>query len=336
MTSSKRTWTAGLAAVAILVVTAAPAGADGRGRSSHYSPRSSGSGRSSHYSGNNHYYGGGYNNHHNGHYNSGSSWGGFFLGVGVGALLDSAFYSPPRPRYYVAPAPYCAPPAPCYAPAPAYYAPPEPQYVPQMPAYAPQAPDCQPPAYTPAPQQAPCAPPQQAPCEQDSPIYVPETTGWQERTVVERAVYETRCVPEYADVQVPVFENRRVPVYGEGQSCDPVTGARTQVVVGERIQRVQVGTRLARRFVGQHCEKVCVRPEVTRRVRVPVTIPGHYAQCEGMAQDQGQGRQSPQIDPRYVPQQRPPAAPMPQQPPQGQVIPVDPQQPSDDAYPAGR
>src|SRR5947209_6476982 len=113
MHTTTRTWIAAVAAAGILVVTAAPAGADGYRRGG-YSPRG--------YSRGGGYYGG-YRHHH---HDDDDAVGGFLLGLGVAAgvsALASAFDSPPRRHYVYGPAPvaYAEPyPAPYYAPSPSY------------------------------------------------------------------------------------------------------------------------------------------------------------------------------------------------------------------------
>jgi hypothetical protein len=123
-------------------------------------------------------------------------------------------------------------------------------------------------------------------------VWIPAATIWRESQVVEPAVYGTRRVPVIEEVEVPIFQNRSVPVTKEvvepvfEQRTDPATGVVTKVqvgenrrtvVVGSRVENVQVGTRTESRQTGMRDEKVLVRPETTRIVRVPEHVPGHWA-----------------------------------------------------------
>lgn len=231
------------------------------------------------------------------------------------AASNSKIYGPPgsaAPAYGQpppGPMPTYGPPAPGSAPS---FAPPAPQGVPQG---APQG-DPQ------APQGDPQGLPEddaQGRAEAEGPgrwVQLGGEVRFREEIQTTPAVYETRPVGATEDVAVPVFEDRRVPVYEDRnvpvteevsepvyeERVDPATGAihraivgerrsvrsigtrLEQVQVGERVERIQVGTRLEHRAGGTREEKVLVKPETRRVVRIPETLPGRWVYIrEGVA-----------------------------------------------------
>lgn len=135
-------------------------------------------------------------------------------------------------------------------------------------------------AYPPVAYPAPVAPTYPAPglgCQE----WIPAHEVCRQEVVDEPAVYDVRCVPVYDTVEVPVydevcvpvfepvcvpvFEERMVPVYD--RVLDPRTGKAEKVVVGQRLERVQVGERTEQRKVGERKERVVVGSR-TERVKV--------------------------------------------------------------------
>jgi len=122
---------------------------------------------------------------------------------------------------------------------------------------APYAPVAYPPvAYPPVVYPAPVAPTYPAPglaCQEWIPAHevcrhevVHEPAVYDERCVpvydtIEVPVYDEVCVPVFEPVCVPVFDERKVPVYD--RVVDPRTGKAKKVLVGHRLERVQVGER---------------------------------------------------------------------------------------------
>ena len=146
---------------------------------------------------------------------------------------------------------------------------------------APYPPVAYPPvAYPPVAYPAPVEPTYPAPglgCQE----WIPAHEVCRQEVVDEPAVYDVRCVPVYDTVEVPVydevcvpvfepvcvpvFEERMVPVYD--RVVDPRTGKAKKVVVGQRLERVQVGERTEQRKVGERKERVVVGSR-TERVKV--------------------------------------------------------------------
>lgn len=135
-------------------------------------------------------------------------------------------------------------------------------------------------AYPPVAHPAPVAPTRPAPglgCQEWIPAHeicrqevVHEPAVYDERCVpvydtVEVPVYDEVCVPVFEPVCVPVFDERMVPVYD--RVVDPRTGKAKKVLVGQRLERVQVGERTEQRQVGERKERVVVGSR-TERVKV--------------------------------------------------------------------
>jgi hypothetical protein len=203
------------------------------------------------------------------HHDHDDGWavaGGIAIGTMIGVLLSRPAPPPRRVVVYEGPPAYVPPPAPPAAP----------------------------PAYLPAPTGIvhPTTPAPAIDVPAMRQVWIPPTTVWRETRVVEPAVYQTRQIPAYEEVEVPVYEERQVPVTQEvvepvlESRYDPVTRVwssvkvgetRRTVVVGTRVERVPTGTRVERRPAGTREVRILVKPETTRIVRVPEQVPGRWA-----------------------------------------------------------
>jgi hypothetical protein len=197
---------------------------------------------------------------------------------------------------------------------------------------------------TPAPALASFEPSPTCEAPQTVQVWIPAQTIWRESEVVEPAVYATRRMPAFQEVEVPVFEDRCVPVSQDVYEpvyetrCDPATGVKTQVLAGHRkrvqtttrTERVQTGTRIERRPIGQREERVLVRAATVRIVRVAETVPGRHVWVSSAPPASFAEATEPAASDRFIPRPTSPAPPItePLPPPPPAPAPADEPTPS--------